>query len=300
MLEAVAKNVALARAKRARASLSRELAELNMSLNAELNETRPLAKLGQRSDEIIHDMGNPLTILTCCIELLQTKVDEMKPGGRQPVDGGARLHPDDQEEHPALLRPGGHLAAIARRYLPGPRGDRRAGTFLNEAVGSLQPHGRHDGRGVWKPTSTGLDDDAHIEIDATQMRRVVHNLIINAMQATAAGKGKVIVRAAHAGRPVRDLAVTDNGSGIPAGPAADDLRAVLLDQGKRHGPGAGDFQAHRRGTRRHACTRRARSGAGSTFTVRLPVKVQRRPDRAELAGRDAGGRPSRASCPCAR
>ena len=38
-----------------------------------------MAKLGQRSDEIIHDMGNPLTILTCCIELLQTKVDEMKP-----------------------------------------------------------------------------------------------------------------------------------------------------------------------------------------------------------------------------
>ena len=78
MLEAVAKNVALTRGKRTRASVSRELSDLNLSLSAELNETRPLAKLGQRSDEIIHDMGNPLTILTCCIELLQTKVDEMR------------------------------------------------------------------------------------------------------------------------------------------------------------------------------------------------------------------------------
>ena len=63
----------MARAKRARASLSKELAELNLGLSAELSETRPLAKLGQRSDEIIHDMGNPLTILTCCVELLQTQ-----------------------------------------------------------------------------------------------------------------------------------------------------------------------------------------------------------------------------------
>ena len=79
MLEAVAKNVTLAKAKRARTNLSKELAEMNLGLSAELSETRPLAKLGQRSDEIIHDMGNPLTILTCCVELLQSKVDEMRP-----------------------------------------------------------------------------------------------------------------------------------------------------------------------------------------------------------------------------
>ena len=79
MLEAVSKNVAITRAKRARTNVARELAELNLNLSAELSETRPLAKLGQHSDEIIHDLGNPLTILTCCVELLQSKVDEMRP-----------------------------------------------------------------------------------------------------------------------------------------------------------------------------------------------------------------------------
>ena len=114
MLEAVAKNVALTRGKRTRSSVSRELAELNRNLSSELAETRPLAELGQRSDEIIHDLGNPLTILTCCIELLQSKVDEMRPEEGSAMDGSPRLHPDDQKERPALLRPGGHMASIAR------------------------------------------------------------------------------------------------------------------------------------------------------------------------------------------
>ena len=147
MLEAVAKNVALTRGKRTRASVSRELSDLNQSLSAELNETRPLAKLGQRSDEIIHDMGNPLTILTCCIELLQTKVDEMRFGRGQPVDGSARLHPDDQKKRPALLRAGGCLAAGARRYFRRP-GSGPGTRVLRPGLPIPPPDGGHVRRGA--------------------------------------------------------------------------------------------------------------------------------------------------------
>ena len=47
------------------------------------------------------------------------------------MDGGAGLHPDDQKEHPALLRPRRRVAATARRHLRGPRDDRGRDSFLD-------------------------------------------------------------------------------------------------------------------------------------------------------------------------
>ncbi len=268
MLEAVGKNVTLSRAKRARSGLSRELAELNLNLNAELNETRPLAKLGQRSDEIIHDMGNPLTILTCCIELLQTKVDEMKP-----------------EADTQWMETLGYIGMIKKsiQHCCGLTDTWRqlrddisqecestaAGPFVNEAVGSLQPLANMTEVSLHTDLSS-MAEDAHINIDVVQMRRVVHNLMINAMQATATGKGKVEVRAStHDGK--FELTVTDNGSGIPA----DRLPMIFEPyySTKENGTGLG-LAISKRIVTEHEGTLEADSevGRGSTFTVCLPLR----------------------------
>ena len=270
MLEAVAKNVSLSRAKRARSTLSRELAELNLNLSAELNETRPLAKLGQRSDEIIHDMGNPLTILTCCIELLQTKVDEIKP-----------------EADTQWMETLGYIGMIKKsiqhccgltdtwRQLRDDISQEReataAGPFVNEAVGSLQPLANM----MEIDLQTDLTDlgDVNINVDVVQMRRVVHNLMINAMQATATGQGKVKV---HAGtrNGAFELSVSDNGSGIPA-----DRLSLIFEpyySTKENGTGLGLAISKRIATE-HEGTLQAESvvGQGSTFTLRLPLKSVR-------------------------
>ncbi len=268
MLEAVNKNVSLSRAKRARSGLSRELADLNMNLNAELNETRPLAKLGQRSDEIIHDMGNPLTILTCCIELLQTKVDEMKP-----------------EADTQWMETLGYIGMIKKsiQHCCGLTDTWRqlrddisqeceptaAGPFLNEAVGSLQPLANMTEVAL-QTDLTGLGAE-NINIDVVQMRRVVHNLMINAMQATVAGQGKVLIRAS-ASNGMFELSVTDNGSGIPA-----DRLSMIFEpyySTKENGTGLG-LAISKRIVAEHGGTLRAESevGQGSTFTVQLPVNM---------------------------
>ena len=142
MLEAVAKNVALTRGKRARASVARELAELNLNLSAELNETRPLAKLGQHSDEIIHDLGNPLTILTCCVELLQSKVDEMRPeAGSQWMEALGYIQ--------MIKKSVQHCCSLSdawrqvRDDIAQNRETVRASTFMQEAVESLPADVRH-------------------------------------------------------------------------------------------------------------------------------------------------------------
>ena len=269
MLEAVAKNVSLARAKRARANLSKELAELNLGLSAELSETRPLAKLGQRSDEIIHDMGNPLTILTCCVELLQTKVDELRPEeGTQWMEtlGYIQMIKKSIQHCCGLADAWRQLRddISEDREIVGARG------FLEGSVESLQPMSAMLGVEM-EIDFDSLGADAGVEIDATQMRRVVHNLVINAMQAAPRGRGKVSVRAA-ANEEAVTVTVTDNGLGIPV----DRLPMIFEPYytTKEDGTGLG-LAISKRIVEEHAGSISAVSevGQGSTFTVRLPVKV---------------------------
>ena len=268
MLDAVAKNIVLTRGKRTRASVSKELADLNQSLSAELTETRPLAKLGQRSDEIIHDMGNPLTILTCCIELLQTKVDEMRlEEGSQWMEALGYIQ--------MIKRSVQHCCGLAdtwRQVRDDISEDREmvgVKLFVNEAVESVLPMSAMSDV-MLELEFDGLGEDARVEIDATQMRRVVHNLIINAIQATTAGKGKVIVRASNDQKTL-DLKIIDNGSGIPA-----DRLAMIFEpyySTKENGTGLG-LAISKRIISEHGGTLQAESvvGEGSSFTVQLPLK----------------------------
>ncbi len=269
MLEAVAKNVGIARAKRARANLSKELAELNLGLSAELLETRPLAKLGQRSDEIIHDMGNPLTILTCCVELLQTKVDELKPGeGTQWMETLGYIQ--------MIKKSIQHCCGLAdawRQLRDDISEDREivgVRHFLDGAVESLHPMSAMLGVAL-ETDFDALTAEMGVEIDVTQMRRVVHNLVINAMQASPRGRGHVSVRGV-ASEEVVTLTVTDNGTGIPV----DRLPMIFEPYytTKEDGTGLG-LAISKRIVEEHSGSIHARSevGRGSTFDVRLPLKV---------------------------
>ncbi len=269
MLEAVAKNVSLARAKRTRANLARELAELNLGLSAELSETRPLAKLGQRSDEIIHDMGNPLTILTCCVEMLQTKVDELHPGeGTQWMETLGYIQ--------MIKKSIQHCCGLAdawRQLRDDISEDREvvgAKSFLDGSVEWLQPMSAMLDV-VLELDFDSLGPEMGVEVDTTQMRRVVHNLVINAMQASQRRGGKVSVRGT-ANEQAVTLTVTDNGVGIPV-----DRLPIIFEPyytTKEEGTGLG-LAISKRIVEEHAGTIRAESviGKGSTFTVQLPVKV---------------------------
>lgn len=267
MLEAVTKNVALTRAKRTRASVARELAELNLNLSAELSETRPLAKLGQHSDEIIHDMGNPLTILTCCVELLQSKISEMRPeAGTQWMEALGYIQ--------MIKKSVQHCCSLSdawrqvRDDIAQNRETTRAALFMQETVESLQPMSAISDVTLTTDFS-GLHEDTCIDVDMTQMRRVIHNLMINAMQATTPGRGEVTVHAATQGDTF-ELSVRDNGVGIPA-----DRLAVIFEAyytTKETGTGLG-LAISKRIVEEHSGTLTASSevGQGSTFTVRLPA-----------------------------
>ena len=268
MLTAVTKNVALSAAKRTRANVSRELAELNLNLTAELAETRPLVKLGQRSDEIIHDLGNPLTILTCCIDLLQTKVDEMRlEDGTQWMealgyiqmikksvqhccslsDAWRQLRDDVSEAHEVVEVP----------------------PFLLETVDALQPMAGMAGVQL-RVDLADVPSNTQINIDVTQMRRVVQNLVVNAVQASEPQKGSVLLHG-----NINDgeiwISVTDNGPGIPP-----ERLAIIFEpyfSTKENGTGLG-LAISRRIVEEHHGVLSAESepGSGAVFSIRLPCR----------------------------
>ena len=268
MLAAVAKNVALSGAKRARANVSRELAELNMNLMAELAETRPLVKLGQRSDEIIHDLGNPLTILTCCIDLLQTKVDEMRlEDGTQWIEalGYIQMIKKSVQHCCSLSDAWRQLRddmSQAHEVVPAP-------AFLIETIDALQPMAGMAGVKL-SVDCAEVADGTSIEIDVTQMRRVVQNLVVNGIQAAQTQKGNVLLEAKTVGGEIF-IMVSDNGQGIPP-----ERLAIIFEpyfSTKENGTGLG-LAISRRIVEEHHGTLSAESesGQGAVFSIRLPCR----------------------------
>ena len=269
MLEAVAKNVSVSRAKRARANLAKELSELNLNLAAELGEARPFAKLGQRSDEIIHDLGNPLTILTCCVELLQSKMDEMNlEEGEQWMEALGYIQMIKKSvQHCCSL-------ADAWRQLRDDIAENReainAQIFLEEAVESIQPMVATS-RVAFKTDFGEVLPQTRIDFDVTQMRRVLHNLVSNAIQASHHATGRVTLRAATRGESL-EIVVSDNGTGIA--PAHLSMIFEPYYTTKEEGTGLG-LAISKRIVEEHQGTLVAEStvGAGSAFTIRVPART---------------------------
>ena len=122
-----------------------------------------------------------------------------------------------------------------------------------------------------------------VRLDVEQIRRVVINLVDNAIEAlggcgAAAADGEPPRShrdAARRGqRASRGSSIADNGPGVPAGRSREAVHAVLLDQGARQRPRPGDRPPHRRGARRHRSkSATIRPHASVTCCVQLQVEA---------------------------
>ena len=104
-----------------------------------------------------------------------------------------------------------------------------------------------------------VPDDTSIRADRTQLMQAVINLVLNALDAVdVEGRVEVALRAGEQGT---GLAVSDDGTGIPAGDADRVPGPVLHDEarGGGHGPGSPDHPRHRTGPWRRS---RDRLGGG--------------------------------------
>ena len=104
-----------------------------------------------------------------------------------------------------------------------------------------------------------------VRLDAEQIRRVIINLVDNAVEAMER-KGRSSSRPQlDAANGVVRVIVADDGPGIPAGRAREAVPAVLLDQAPRQRPRPGDRAPHHRRARRQHRGRRQRAARHALY-----------------------------------
>ena len=229
----------------------------------ELLKAQKLDSLGVLAGGIAHDFNNILTAVLGNISLARYQMEE-------PEQVALRL--EDAER--AAVRAKDltqQLLTFARGGEPVKKVVEVAGLLKEAAAFAL--HGSNVG------CAFALDDDLwRLEADEGQLVQVVHNLVINAVQAMPGG-GTVTVRARNVGSPqgegVVEIAISDSGAGI----SEQHLERIFdpYFTTKMQGSGLGLASCYSI-VKKHGGTIRVESkpGEGSTFHVVLPASTQPR------------------------
>jgi signal transduction histidine kinase/CheY-like chemotaxis protein len=251
-----------------------------------------LRETDRRKDEFLallaHELRNPLAPLRSGIEVMRLS------GGEPDAVARARDRMDRQLTH--LVRLVDDLLDVSR-ISRGKMELRRSRVRLADVVGSAVETARPLIDAAGHELTVSLPDEpVPLDADLTRLAQVFANLLTNSAKYTPRG-GKIWLTASRDSAEVV-VTVRDNGVGIPA----DDLARIFdmfsqVDRSiERSTGGLGIGLALVKGlVEMHGGTVRAESpglGAGSTFTVRLPVAA---PDATPVGGPAADGHTSRAT-----
>jgi nitrogen fixation/metabolism regulation signal transduction histidine kinase len=206
-------------------AFNRMLAEVEHS-RARIEYLQRISAWQEMARRLAHEIKNPLTPIQLAVQDIHRRYEGGDPEYKKLLDTTLEVVED---EVGTLRRLVGEFSDFAR--LPHAELERAdlAG-FLRELAD--RPLFGDDDRRTPESIGDGIDvkfevpeGDAFVEMDRQMLRRVVINLVQNAMQAIGrvGGAGRVVVRlGTEAGDLVLD--VEDSGPGIP-----DDLREAIFD-----------------------------------------------------------------------
>jgi two-component system sensor histidine kinase/response regulator len=274
-----------------RRNASRELKSAFARLKQLQSDIQQSAMPTDVASNVVHDLNNPLTVISGFVELLNRQ-----------VQNAPALHGDELEKMKSnISRVHAQVARcleISRRYLGSHRADKDERAAVNDVLFDLhellQKHPNAEGNSL---TLRELEEPVHAAVDSTDLLRVLLNLATNALQATEMPhRVEVIAQVLPAdfdSSSFRDspeerfvggdalfrenrlvaISVRDTGPGIP--PAI--VRRLFNEQittkpsGKGTGLGLGSVKTlvlKARGAIRLS----TKPGHGTTFTVFLPVR----------------------------
>jgi signal transduction histidine kinase len=257
-----------------------ELERLNNQLtasNIELNEANArLRELAEMREEFLalttHDLRSPLTVISGVISFFTSgRLGELSPEQKNMVQMMERNTQNLIELVNDLLD-AAKLESGALQLEAAPT-DLRA--LVHEICEPLEPLAREKGITLTQDLPEALP---HVHADRLKLRRVLVNLLSNALKFTPKG-GQVSVRADRAeGDDVIRVAVTDTGVGI----AAEDIETLFdkYEQARNRatrgekGTGLGLYITKQL-VELHGATIHVESevGRGSTFSFTLPVSL---------------------------
>jgi signal transduction histidine kinase len=198
---------------------------------SELVQAERLATIGKMAAHVTHEIRNPLSAIGLNVELLEEEVSAS--GDKEPM----ALVQAIKSEVDRLSRIAEQYLSVARR--PRPRLEReRVDDLVRELCAFVRPELDRAGVALRVHTDPELPE---VELDESQLRQALLNLIRNAREAMPKGGElsveAVLVRGEDEGPGGVEIRVDDTGSGVP-----EELRASIFDPfftTKQRGTGLG-------------------------------------------------------------
>jgi signal transduction histidine kinase len=238
--------------------------------SAQLAQSERLASVGFLAAGVAHEINNPLGIIAGEAELaLMNLPGDADDATRQPLTAIR----DEAFRCKAITQ---KLLSLAR---PGPGEQERVDlhALAQEVASLVRTLPQHEGRSVEvvPDTADAEAGSAHVLSDPAQLRQVLLNLVINALEATGTPGGRVAIRTgpADAGRVA--IAVQDNGRGMDVQTLGRVFEPFYTEKNSPSTPGLGlGLSISHAIVTDLGGTLSAASdgpGRGSTFTIALPV-----------------------------
>lgn len=210
MPQIVRQNIERTDLNRAQSKSVRELRRMNEELSRQVSARNHMAMLGMASSQLVHDISNPLTIVTGYLDLLNAELKLSRQTDRTPppdVLQYIETIEDNLRYCTSLLRSwrsSGHKAVLDLKPVD-------LGVLLREIAQAVVEPGSH----VFPSTDGAPPACCHVNADRVQLVRALTNLVVNAIQEVDPDRGRVDIRCRRRdGRAL--IEICDNGAGIPA------------------------------------------------------------------------------------
>ncbi|HMP90101.1 MAG TPA: hybrid sensor histidine kinase/response regulator [Kiritimatiellia bacterium] len=211
MLAIIKRNVERSELIKRREQSRQTLEKLNADLLEEISKKSRLASMGQASAELVHDLRNPMMIILGYVQLLSQDVAEGK-------SGSTNLPPDTEEYMAAIEQNVRRCKDLIESWLDLSRSNRMSlkPVNLNEII--------HDSVDTLRPLAYGKQASITCQLppDAmgilghgVQLKRAIHNLVGNAIDALPGSEGQILVIGEEKNGKV-SITISDNGEGIEA------------------------------------------------------------------------------------
>lgn len=242
-------------------AILRDISE-QRELQRTVRERERLADIGAITAKIVHDLGNPLAALSMQAQLLLRRA---KRGD---------FTPESKVRDPAeqILQTLGRLEMLVREFMEFAREQRPTvrpipvERFLRSCVDMWHPLAQERGIAIRVEIRPGLPD---LRGDEIMLRRVLDNLVKNAIEAIERGAGNIVVRADLPTAAKIALMVEDDGPGVREG--LDAFR--LFETTKAEGTGIGLAVAKQIvGLHGGVIEHKPRKPRGTIFRIELPVR----------------------------
>ncbi|MGZ4942022.1 MAG: sensor histidine kinase [Halobacteriota archaeon] len=244
---------------------SQHLEDLVAERTAQLKDAERLAGIGETATMIGHDLRNPLQALQLLVDLGQKYYTDLPPEAKARFDSTTadRLFSSVEKQIQYMDKIVSDLQDYARPLTVEPERV-HVGAFITDTFGLLTI-----------PESISVNVDVPGALTATAdphlMRRVLANLVLNAVQAMPEG-GELTIGAAAEDSAVA-ITIHDTGEGVP-----ENMKEGLfspLTTGKAKGTGLG-LAVVKRLVEAHGgtITFKSEEGKGTTFTVTLPQTAE--------------------------